>query len=91
MHHPCASYPHSRGFGKADPARGHFCALLLAAIRNFLWDAWDRERAQKRGGGVRTISSEELSSWECWVVESDGQLAPEAVYDRNWVIQVVAQ
>lgn len=77
------------GFGKADPARGRFRAFLLASVRNFLSDARDRERAQKRGGGFRTLSFDELGSWECWAVEQDGQLAPEAVYDRNWARAVL--
>ena len=36
---------------RADQQRGPFRAFLLASMRNFLADAWDRAQALKRGGG----------------------------------------
>jgi RNA polymerase sigma-70 factor (ECF subfamily) len=78
-----------RSFGKADAARGRFRAFLLASVRNFLSDAWDKATAQKRGGGVLTISLEDLGSWERWVAGPDDHLTPDAVYDRSWAHSVL--
>jgi DNA-directed RNA polymerase specialized sigma24 family protein len=41
----------NRGYARADPEKGRFRALLLAALKNFIEDARDRENALKRGGG----------------------------------------
>lgn len=77
------------GFAKADPQRGRFRAFLLASLRNFLSDAWDKRRALKRGGGLRTISFEELGSWEQEVEDLPGNPPPEIVYDRNWACSIL--
>lgn len=77
------------GIGKADPARGRFRAFLLTSIRNFLSDAWDWQRAKKRGDGRRTISFEELGSWEDWALASDRDASPERVFDQDWARSVL--
>ncbi|MBX3745077.1 MAG: sigma-70 family RNA polymerase sigma factor [Verrucomicrobiae bacterium] len=77
------------GIGKADPSRGRFRAFLLTSIRNFLSDAWDWQRAKKRGGGLRTISLEELGCWEDWMVDSDATASPEQVFDQAWAGSVL--
>jgi RNA polymerase sigma-70 factor (ECF subfamily) len=46
-------------FEKADPERGNFRRLLLASLRNFLANDVRAERAQKRGGGLKTFSLDE--------------------------------
>ena len=38
-------------YKRADREKGKFRSFLLASFKNFLSDAGDRERAQKRGGG----------------------------------------
>jgi RNA polymerase sigma-70 factor (ECF subfamily) len=39
------------GFANAAPERGRFRSFLLGAVKHFLGDLRDRERAAKRGGG----------------------------------------
>ena len=39
-----------RFFARADRQKGKFRSFLLAAMKHFLADEWDREHAQKRGG-----------------------------------------
>jgi RNA polymerase sigma-70 factor (ECF subfamily) len=41
---------------KVDREKGKFRSFLLAALKHFLSDQWDRARAQRRGG-TRTILS----------------------------------
>ena len=36
--------------------RGKFRSFLLASLTNFLANEWDRSQAQKRGGGMTTLS-----------------------------------
>ena len=38
---------------RADPNRGRFRSLLLKALKDFLNDARDKQKARKRGGDVQ--------------------------------------
>ena len=42
--------------GQAQRERGRFRAFLFTAFKNFLANEWDRQQAQKRGGGVEFLS-----------------------------------
>ncbi len=41
----------SEGVARARPERGRFRTFLLASLRNFMVNDWQRERAEKRGAG----------------------------------------
>jgi len=74
-----------RILGQADQDRGRFRTFLLACLKNFLRDQWDKEKAQKRGGGVRQVSFVRpedpglIPEWEGTASET-----PEHVYERHW-------
>src|SRR5579871_4802797 len=38
-----------------DQAKGRFRSFLLASLKHFLANEWDKARAQKRGGGIAPI------------------------------------
>src|SRR5215831_9008114 len=38
------------------PSKGRFRSYLLASLKHFLANEWDKARAQKRGGGEKLIS-----------------------------------
>jgi RNA polymerase sigma-70 factor (ECF subfamily) len=40
----------------ADRERGRFRSFLLASLRHFLANEWNRARAQKRGGNCQIVS-----------------------------------
>jgi len=78
---------------RADPSRGRFRSLLLKALRDFLNDARDKQRARKRGGDVRFIA------WDEWMAEFPSQFSvssreaetwpPEKIFDVRWAATVV--
>jgi RNA polymerase sigma factor (sigma-70 family) len=78
---------------RADPNRGRFRSLLLKALKNFLSDARDKQRARKRGGDVQFIR------WDEWMAELPSQFAvsaresehwpPEKIFDVRWAATVV--
>src|SRR5208282_2508062 len=41
----------NRGLGCVDPRQGRFRTFLLASLKNYLANVWDRDNALKRGGG----------------------------------------
>jgi RNA polymerase sigma factor (sigma-70 family) len=72
-----------------EPANGRFRAFLLASFRNFLNDAWQRERTQKRGGHLFRIEfdAEALERrYHASVVAEDD---PERLYEREWALTLL--
>ena len=72
---------------RADQERGRFRSYLLGAVKHFL--SHQREAAQrlKRGGGAANIS---LNETEACSVPDAGVLSPDAAFDRQWTLTVVA-
>jgi DNA-directed RNA polymerase specialized sigma24 family protein len=75
----------------ADPTRGHFRSFLLGALKHFLANEWDREKAVKRGGGCRFVPLETT------VLEAELQrdtrrgLNPEQLFERRWAMALLDQ
>jgi RNA polymerase sigma-70 factor (ECF subfamily) len=72
----------SRAYKRADQAKGRFRSFLLGTLKHFVADARDRERAQKRGGGIAPVQLDEaaISQAEAQAARSDnwsaGRKAP---------------
>jgi RNA polymerase sigma factor (sigma-70 family) len=80
---------------QADRQRGRFRSFLLKSLQNFLINAAEKTRAQKRGGGAVLIS------WDDWMAESPSELTmspralesvgPDQLFDLRWAATVVEQ
>ena len=68
---------------KPDPARGRFRSYLLGAVKHFVADALDHERAQKRGGAAEIMPLTDP------VLPVDGGLGPDRAFDRQWALTVI--
>jgi RNA polymerase sigma factor (sigma-70 family) len=68
---------------RADPKRGRFRSLLLKALIDFLHDARDKQKAQKRGGNVHFIP------WDEWMAEFPSQFSVPARAAENWPAEKV--
>jgi DNA-directed RNA polymerase specialized sigma24 family protein len=76
----------------ADPGRGRFRFYLLGAVKHFLAHHREAETRQKRGGGVAPLSLDaELPGSPVLEVPASARLSPEAAYDRQWAITVLAR
>jgi RNA polymerase sigma-70 factor (ECF subfamily) len=82
----------SRAYKRADPSKGRFRSFLLGAVKHFIADARDRERAQKRGGGVAPVQLDEaaISEAEAQAARSDNWGADHA-YEREWAAALLRQ
>ena len=69
----------------ADPALGRFRAFLLTALKAFMANEWDKEHAQKRGGGKVALSLDFEEGERHFHFEPSDSLTPEQVFTRNWV------
>ena len=68
----------------ADPSRGKFRTLLLAALRNLDVNAWRAARAAKRGGGAPILSLDSDLAEERWLADASLGGKPELAFDRAW-------
>ena len=71
----------------ARQERGRFRSYLLGAVKHFLAHHLEARQRLKRGGGVEAIS---LSDTEARSVPDAGVLSPDAAFDRQWALTVVA-
>jgi len=78
------------GFGGVDPGRGRFRSYLLGALKHFLADLRDRERREKRGGGITpeplAPSTDTSPGFE---VPDPAGRPPDAWFDREWALAVM--
>ena len=75
--------------GAADPDRGRFRAFLLGALKNFLANEWDREQAQKRGGGRRVLSLDFEAAEGRFSPEPEDPAPPDNAFEREWALEVL--
>ena len=69
--------------------KGKFRAFLLAALKHFLANEWDRVNRQKRGGGVRPLSLDWQSADTRYQIDPADNLSPDKLYDRAWAITLL--
>ncbi len=67
-----------------SPGKGRFRSYLLACCQHFLLNRWERERAQKRGGGAPHISLD--SDAEDRFLQAAEIQSPENGFDREWAL-----
>jgi DNA-directed RNA polymerase specialized sigma24 family protein len=72
----------------AERERGRFRSYLLGAIKHFVSHQQEAARRMKRGGGVASVS---LDIPEAAEVPDARQLSPDAEFDRQWAITVIAR
>jgi RNA polymerase sigma factor (sigma-70 family) len=66
----------------ATPGRGRFRSWLLASVKHYLANEWDRERAKKRGGDWVRLELDDAE--DCFGQEPDPGLTPERAFERRW-------
>jgi len=71
----------------AERERGRFRSYLLGAVKHFLSHYREASRRLKRGGGAENIS---LNETEACSVPDARVLSPDAAFDRQWALTVVA-
>jgi RNA polymerase sigma factor (sigma-70 family) len=76
-------------FEGLDARRGRFRAFLLAALKHFLANDWDRVRRQKRGGGVASLSLDWQDADERYRVDSPDPRSPDLAFDRTWALTLL--
>ena len=69
--------------------KGRFRSFLLAALKHFLANEWDKARAQKRGGGVVHVPIDTASAETRYGLEPAHFDSPEKLFERRWAITLL--
>ena len=82
----------NRAYARADEMKGRFRSFLLGTLKHFLAHTRDRDRAQKRGGGVLAVQFDEtgLSEAETHAARCQNWSA-DGVFEREWAASLLRQ
>jgi RNA polymerase sigma-70 factor (ECF subfamily) len=75
--------------GQVDRRKGRFRSFLLASIKHFIANEWDRSMAAKRGGGAQHIRMDDPDAEASYSLETASQLTPDKLLDRRWALVVL--
>jgi RNA polymerase sigma-70 factor (ECF subfamily) len=73
------------------PEKGKFRTFLLVALKRFVADEWDRQHAQKRGGGQVFLPLDTAIAETIYQQEPKLGLSAEAIYERRWALALLEQ
>lgn len=79
-----AHFLQKKGYSGRDPAHGKFRSFLLASVRHFLSDEWDRNRAFKRGGSYQFIELDADTAEKLFDLTTAGELPADRLFDLRW-------
>jgi len=74
---------------KLSSEKGKFRAFLLASLKHFLANEWDRAGRQKRGGGVAPLSLDWQDADTRFQIDPADRLSPDKLYDRAWAVTLL--
>src|SRR6187397_659514 len=75
----------------AQPERGRFRSFLLASLKHFMINEYDRARAVKRGGGTAPLTLDVTAAEGRYALEPKDALDPERLYERRWAQTLLRQ
>lgn len=77
-------------FAKADASAGRLRSFLLGAFQRHQREEWRKAAAAKRGGGQAVISIDSEESEAAFQAEDTSVLSPEAAYEKQCALALLA-
>jgi len=74
---------------EVDRSKGRFRSFLLAALKHFLANEWDKAKAQKRGGGQVPLSIDAGTAESSYSFEPVENITPDKLYERRWALALL--
>jgi RNA polymerase sigma-70 factor (ECF subfamily) len=78
-------------FANLDSEKGKFRAFLLASLKHFLANEWDKTQALKRGGGSAPLSLDWQTADTQFQVAVANEPGPDKAFDREWALALLAK
>ncbi len=72
------------------PEKGRFRSFLLACLKHFLADEWEKARTARRGGAVPAFALGCDQAEERYQLEAATEANPESLYERRWALDLLA-
>jgi len=85
-----AYFLRTKAYSRTDRLHGKFRSFLLASVKNFLADNWDREQAIRRGGGYRFVSLDQGTAESFYDVASAPDSTAEHLFELRWAKSLTA-
>ena len=70
--------------------RGRFRAFLLASLKHFLANEWDKSQRKKRGGHLEHLSLDWKTADTQFQIESAAE-PPDKAFDREWALALLGK
>ena len=77
-----------KDLSQVDQSKGKFRSFMLAAMKHFLSNEWDKERTLKRGGAA-VIALDAMDAEARYAIEPVDNMTPERLFDRRWALAVL--
>ncbi len=75
----------------ADREKGKFRSFLLAAMRHFLANEWDRGQRLKRGGGQLVLSLDAETAETRYALEPADVTDADRIFERRWALTLLEE
>jgi RNA polymerase sigma factor (sigma-70 family) len=85
-----AFFLRTKAYARTDPLDGKFRSFLLASIKNFLADNWDRNQAIRRGGGYQIVSLDSETAEAFYDPLSASDSTAERLFELRWAKSLTA-
>jgi RNA polymerase sigma factor (sigma-70 family) len=85
-----AFFLRTKAYAQTDPLHGKFRSFLLASVKNFLADNWDREQAIRRGGDYQFVSLDQETAEAFYDALSASDSTAERVFELRWAKSLTA-
>ena len=79
-----AFFLRTKVYARVDRLHGRFRSFLLASVKHFLSDNWDRDRAAKRGGHFDFVVFDRETAEAIYDARSAGDATAESLFDVRW-------
>ena len=79
-----AFFLRTKAYARVDRLHGRFRSFLLASVKHFLSDNWDRDRAIKRGGKYEFVVFDQQTAEAIYDAASATDSTAETLFDVRW-------
>ena len=85
-----AFFLRTKAYARTDKLHGKFRSFLLASVKNFLADNWDREQAIRRGREYQFVSLDQETAEAFYDIASASDATAERLFELRWAKSLTA-
>jgi DNA-directed RNA polymerase specialized sigma24 family protein len=85
-----AFFLRTKAYARTDRLQGKFRSFLLASVKHFLADNWDREQALRRGGDYQFVALDQETAEAFYHAASASGSTAERLFELRWAKRITA-